>query len=507
MKIASALLTAVFAQDCGDITLSPVYQSVAHANAAANCDGSADGSVCKLKCAAGYALHSYKDNIKATCKAGAWDYGVYGGADAVWGCCQKSTGTYGFGHGNAMVKRNYNRKYVEASATYALLGHKVKMKAATTNGYSFMLEWKGLVPEDVTFETFARLEVTSIYRDTAGNKTIVLLSSRDAAASLSKNDRFDLTFGMRSAEGGTNMKQFVEEKNYKLRFFDERQTHWCPGNSDLEAILSPSPNLFGSFNIQVFGQTKYGKTIVKDKIVEILMRYDISTIQEIRDSAETAFPKLVADMNAIEDKYDWHTGIRQGSTSSKEQEGFIWDRNKFSMHDNWDFEDTQGWFERPPTVVYMNSLSNMNAVKKFMIISTHIKPESGSTDMTTENEINHLADVYTAALARHPEYVDAIIAGDMNADCTYVKEPETTLTMLQDPTCDWLIPFTADTTVKDTDCAYDHIIVKGENMRATQSGATVFNYDTFYNTEEIFYEDKPITDLISDHYPVEFYFA
>jgi len=34
-----------------------------------------------------------------------------------------------------------------------------------------------------------------------------------------------------------------------------------------------------SFNIQVFGNTKYSKEPVKNQIVEILKRYDISTIQ------------------------------------------------------------------------------------------------------------------------------------------------------------------------------------------------------------------------------------
>ena len=62
--------------------------------------------------------------------------------------------------------------------------------------------------------------------------------------------------------------------------------------------------------------------------------------KEIRDSAETAFPNLVADMNAVEDIYDFHVGARQGSSSSKEQEGFVWDRTKFAMHDAYDFVDT-----------------------------------------------------------------------------------------------------------------------------------------------------------------------
>ena len=69
---------------------------------------------------------------------------------------------------------------------------------------------------------------------------------------------------------------------------------------------------------------------------------NITHFKEIRDSSLTAFPNLVADMNANEDKWDFVMGARQGSTSSKEQEGFVWDRNKFSLEEAYDFDDTQG---------------------------------------------------------------------------------------------------------------------------------------------------------------------
>ena len=56
------------------------------------------------------------------------------------------------------------------------------------------------------------------------------------------------------------------------------------------------------------------QTIVKDHIVQILLRYDVSTVQEIRESSGASFPKLVADMNSIAgDIYDFHVGARQAS--------------------------------------------------------------------------------------------------------------------------------------------------------------------------------------------------
>ena len=57
------------------------------------------------------------------------------------------------------------------------------------------------------------------------------------------------------------------------------------------------------------------------------------TVQEIREKDGKYFPKLIEDMNEINDLYDFHVGARQGSTISKEQYGFIWNRNMFKLID------------------------------------------------------------------------------------------------------------------------------------------------------------------------------
>ena len=67
----------------------------------------------------------------------------------------------------------------------------------------------------------------------------------------------------------------------KIKFYTSRYEEFCAGNSQLADHLNPAPVLFGSFNIQVFGQAKYKKDIVKENIITILKRYDISTIQVI----------------------------------------------------------------------------------------------------------------------------------------------------------------------------------------------------------------------------------
>jgi hypothetical protein len=58
--------------------------------------------------------------------------------------------------------------------------------------------------------------------------------------------------------------------------------------------LPPQPDggtiTIASFNIQVFGQTKASKPEEMEILVDIIHRYDIVAIQEIRDAAGTAIP-------------------------------------------------------------------------------------------------------------------------------------------------------------------------------------------------------------------------
>lgn len=54
------------------------------------------------------------------------------------------------------------------------------------------------------------------------------------------------------------------------------------------------------------------KEPVKEILVKILTRYDVFTIQEIRDASGEAFPELIAALNEEKDRFDFHVGERQG---------------------------------------------------------------------------------------------------------------------------------------------------------------------------------------------------
>ena len=66
----------------------------------------------------------------------------------------------------------------------------------------------------------------------------------------------------------------------------------------MERIERASELKIGAFNIQVFGASKSRKDDVMERLVDILTRYDIVLIQEIRDSSGRAILSLLGQLNA-----------------------------------------------------------------------------------------------------------------------------------------------------------------------------------------------------------------
>ena len=66
----------------------------------------------------------------------------------------------------------------------------------------------------------------------------------------------------------------------------------------MERIERTSELKIGAFNIQVFGASKSRKDDVMERLVDILTRYDIVLIQEIRDSSGRAILSLLGQLNA-----------------------------------------------------------------------------------------------------------------------------------------------------------------------------------------------------------------
>ena len=263
-----------------------------------------------------------------------------------------------------------------------------------------------------------------------------------------------------------------------------------------------------SFNIQVFGQTKAGKPEVMDILAQIIRRYDIVAIQEIRNIAETAIITLKDKVNEDGSSYAVVTGPRVGRTRSKEQYAYMYntetiddptgaytyddDGDGNGVNDIDDSIHPNDLFEREPYVAHFK-------VKwgtfDFVLINIHTKPDHAET------EIGYLPGVITDALTRIGE-TDVICLGDFNADGSYFDE-DTYLSVFPADRYYWLVPNSADTNLAASDRTYDRIVTTLSMDEDYADTWGVFRFDQEYD----FSSPTMDPDDVSDHYPVwaEFY--
>jgi deoxyribonuclease-1-like protein len=235
-----------------------------------------------------------------------------------------------------------------------------------------------------------------------------------------------------------------------------------------------SPELkIGTFNAQIFGVSKAEDASSLYIISHIVDSYDIIAFQEIRDATFTAFPKLMAKNPHLK----YVTSSRLGKTKSKEQYAFIYDPEKVSIVSSKEYQDPTGIFERPPFIAAFKFQNNV-----IVFIQIHVKPDNA------EQEILALEDVLQDMRMQFPGENDIILLGDLNADCTYYNNDD-----LKD--YEWIITDDMDTTTKNTDCAYDRIIIS-QSLTDNIKYSGVDRFDIIYTLNET------ETQKVSDHYPV-----
>lgn len=249
-----------------------------------------------------------------------------------------------------------------------------------------------------------------------------------------------------------------------------------------------------TWNIQIFGQSKMSKPDVVEYLLKIISRYDMVTIQEIRDSSETAFWDLVDQLKKYSGKnYLGITGPRVGSSSSKEQYGFIYKSDYMKVKQKWQYPESKNDFSRPPYVIEFELLEPSKRAGDYIaFIPIHTVPDDAI------NEISNLVKVYDEWV-KHSNNDNAIILGDFNADCSYVcKSCWDKVELRNDPRFYWLVGDNVDTTSGNSDCAYDRVVTAGDWILGSACCAVPFNYEEAYDIS------RDLALDISDHYPVEF---
>jgi endonuclease/exonuclease/phosphatase family metal-dependent hydrolase len=251
------------------------------------------------------------------------------------------------------------------------------------------------------------------------------------------------------------------------------------------------PLKIAAFNVQVFGRTKLAKPEVVDILKQIVHRYDIILIQEIRDVTETTIPAFTDIVNDDSDaEYGVIVSERLGRTSSKEQYAFLYRSAVVEVVEVHQYDDQEDVFEREPFSVLFRT---MDTGEEFFLMGIHVRP----SDVVQELEalgpaFQQASEVYGSSRGT--------ILGDMNAGCSYLSRTRyNELSLVNNPSFMWLLGYDADTTVASSSCPYDRIIVhKVLNGSLVEESATIFNFT------EAFSLSAGQAANVSDHFPVEF---
>ncbi|XP_076469217.1 deoxyribonuclease-1-like isoform X2 [Babylonia areolata] len=264
------------------------------------------------------------------------------------------------------------------------------------------------------------------------------------------------------------------------------------GYGEAAAVPRATRIRVGAFNIRTFGRSKMSHAVVAGRIKEIVERYDVLLIQEIRDQSVDSVRQL---LGMLEQPFDFVISEPIGRSSYKEQYAYFYRTDRMLLLGAYKYEDPSDVFEREPFVAKFAPKSAHNDM--ISLIGFHAKPSDATA------EIGHLRDVISRTLEKMGQNSEPVVLGDLNADCSYAdlgdRETANDYLTVNNGTYTWLIGEDADTTVRSsTDCAYDRIVVRSSlEDRVIATETTVFDFGQWLGLTE--------TEAleVSDHYPVE----
>lgn len=282
--------------------------------------------------------------------------------------------------------------------------------------------------------------------------------------------------------------------------------HFFSGPEDEEVVMEEikesvrAPLSIGAYNIQVFGKSKIQNPVVLPVLVEIISRFDLILLQEIRDISGDALKQLIGQLNdELYEDATFHFVQSEPlgrSDNHKEQYAFLFRQNNLKLVEAKIYPNESGVFHRPPFCAVFETIGDKDEMlkRKFTVVGIHADPDDAVA------EISALVDVYEWAREMWADVMNVIIMGDFNAGKNYIPNKYwEDVKLATDDRFTWLIPNDVDTTTAEsTNHAYDRIVVAGpeplENMVVDE--ATI-EYDQL----GLGAEDAK---AVSDHCPVFF---
>tara|TARA_B100002051_G_scaffold259866_1_gene279799 strand:- start:458 stop:1384 length:927 start_codon:yes stop_codon:yes gene_type:complete len=257
----------------------------------------------------------------------------------------------------------------------------------------------------------------------------------------------------------------------------------------LEQLEREDTIRIATFNIKIFGQTKMGKPEVVSELVNIFDRYDMVSVQEIKDiNQQVPYQFLDELRNGSSSEWSMQLSERSGQQEDDiggQEQYAIYYRSTIvtptengSLHNDTLLDD----FQREPFITEFSAITKNGEISdfKFTIVSIHTSPT------VAVEELNALGNL-SANLS--PE-LNLILLGDLNADCDYAALHELDSLLIRNENHTWIVPDNADTTVSATRCAYDRIILDED---------VAMSYTGWWGIDR-----EMSGGNVSDHYPIWF---
>ncbi len=246
--------------------------------------------------------------------------------------------------------------------------------------------------------------------------------------------------------------------------------------------------LIASFNIQVFGESKMNDRWVMERLAEVVRRFDIVAIQEIRSKDQMLIPTLLNYVNANGARYDFLIGERLGDTSSKEQYAYVYDATKVISNQQcaYTFNDDINLLHREPLIARFAVQTNRTQNPwRFSLVNLHTDPDVAQREVDSMGGILRVIRNFEFSTGQED---DVILLGDLNAGPNQLGQIQTLANMR---------PLIANqaTNVLGTEI-YDNILIDTNVTGEFKGNCGVMNLQDFFHIQT-----RDALKL-SDHQPV-----
>lgn len=188
---------------------------------------------------------------------------------------------------------------------------------------------------------------------------------------------------------------------------------WPRTSATAPPPANPRAIRVATFNIQVLGESKASKPHVMQVLADVVRRFDVVAIQELRTTNEAVMENFLALVNGQGGTYRYVVGPRLGRTVSKEQYVYVFDAARVAIDPQsvLTMSDPGDYLHREPLIArFQVRTSPPEAGFSFILVNIHTDPDE------TDQELDALDDVFTAVQRNGWREDDVILLGDLNVD-------------------------------------------------------------------------------------------